>query len=85
MLKWWKKRKEKKKYMKGKKVDKLPKDFAKKVIELEIKCEKIDCDKEDITDLMNLYTHAIEYYNYKADRQNQEHYQMRLHQFIKKD
>ena len=71
MIGWWKQRKEKKKYLKTKsKFTKLPKNFAQKIIELEIQCEKDDCSKEDIDELMNLFTRAIEYYNLKADVEN---------------
>jgi len=39
-----------------KKPNKLPKNFAKKVIDLEVVCERHDVHKDDVQSLMSLYT-----------------------------
>ena len=70
MMKWLNKKKEDLKNKKGNKKDSLkvkknkylPKDFHKRVMELENQCERPDANKWHINDLMDLYT-VIFYYN----------------------
>ena len=48
----------------------LPRNFAKKVIDLELQCERPDVTKDNVNSLMDLYTLAIEYYNSVSDFDN---------------
>ena len=64
--------------MKPKKCESLPEEFAKKLISLEIRCDRPDATKDEINRLMDLYTSAIEYYNYVQDFSNQEYFQGKL-------
>lgn len=52
----------------------LPRDFALKIFNLEIQCEKPDATQEHMNELMDLYTMAIEYYNCTSDIDNQEYF-----------
>lgn len=45
-------------------------DFAQKLINLEIQVDRPDFTKEHVNSLMDLYTIAIEHYNYTNDFDN---------------
>ena len=60
----------------------LPPNFAMKIIEQEIELEKT-WSKELITDLVELYSQAIEYYNYNSDPKCYD-YQDRMHKMLLK-
>eukprot|EP00347_Sterkiella_histriomuscorum_P022847 403336929 len=61
---------------------KLPVDFARQVIKLEIQCERPDAQKIHVNQLTDLYANAIEYYNTKSDYSNQQFYQNKLQSLL---
>ena len=62
------------------KLQQLPKDFAGRVLKLEMQMEKGKSyiEMEDINNLMDLYTQAVEYYNSNMQVDRQQYYEQKL-------
>lgn len=60
----------------------LPPNFAMKILDKEIELEK-NCSPQAITELVQLYSQAIEYYNYNEDLKFYD-YQSRMHKMLLK-
>lgn len=62
------------------KTQSLPADFAGRVLKLEMQCEKgrSYITMDDINNLMDLYTQAVEYYNSSHQTDRQKYYEQKL-------
>lgn len=62
------------------KLQQLPKDFAGRVLKLEMQIEKGQgyITMEDINNLMDLYTQAVEFYNSTMQNDRQKYYEQKL-------